>query len=141
MIATNWRVLRLLKNTVPSSVMTAPRLPLIDSRNLLALQFRMMSTNSSRNEDRQQLELNPRSRRINSDQNDDYLPKTTEAQDDMKQSDDLSESLTYSQEYYILHREELLQKRKEKEMEAKFGDYSARLVKRPQKNFLWGFGT
>lgn len=33
-------------------------------------------------------------------------------------------------------------KKKEKEMEAKFGgDYSARLVKRPQKNFLWGFGT
>ena len=28
-----------------------------------------------------------------------------------------------------------------KEEEAKFGDYSARLVKRPQKNFLWGYGT
>lgn len=26
-------------------------------------------------------------------------------------------------------------------MEAKFGDYSARLVKRPKKNFMWGFGT
>ena len=26
-------------------------------------------------------------------------------------------------------------------MEAKFGDFSARLVKRPAKNFLWGFGT
>ena len=26
-------------------------------------------------------------------------------------------------------------------MEAKFGDFSARLVKRPKKNFLWGFGT
>ena len=59
----------------------------------------------------------------------------------LQKSDDLGESLSYSQEYYILHREELLQKRKEKEMEAKFGDYSARLVKRPQKNFLWGFGT
>ena len=34
-----------------------------------------------------------------------------------------------------------MQKRMEKEAEAKFGDYSARLVKRPQKNFLWGFGT
>ena len=49
--------------------------------------------------------------------------------------------LTYSQEYYILNRKEILQKRREKEMEAKFGDYSARLVKRPKKNFLWGFGT
>jgi len=49
--------------------------------------------------------------------------------------------LTYSQEYYILHREEILKRKKEKEEEAKFGDYSARLVKRPQKNFLWGFGT
>ena len=29
----------------------------------------------------------------------------------------------------------------QKENEAKFGDYSARLVKRPQKNFLWGYGT
>ena len=44
---------------------------------------------------------------------------------------ELDEKLTYSQEYYILKREELLAKRKEKEMEAKFGDYSARLVKRP----------
>ncbi len=26
-------------------------------------------------------------------------------------------------------------------MEAKFGDFSARLVKRPKKNFMWGFGT
>ena len=51
------------------------------------------------------------------------------------------EDLTYSQEYYILHREEIVKKRREKEMEAKFGDYSARLVKRPKKNFLWGFGT
>ena len=51
------------------------------------------------------------------------------------------EDLTYSQEYYILHREEILNKRRAKEMEAKFGDYSARLVKRPAKNFLWGFGT
>jgi len=51
------------------------------------------------------------------------------------------ELLTYSQEYYILHKEELLKKRQEKEAEARFGDYSARLVKRPQKNFLWGFGT
>ena len=50
-------------------------------------------------------------------------------------------SLTYSQEYYILNRKEILQKRKEKEMEAKFGDFSARLVKRPKKNFMWGFGT
>ena len=51
------------------------------------------------------------------------------------------EDLTYSQEYYILHREEILANRRAKEMEAKFGDYSARLVKRPKKNFLWGFGT
>ena len=49
--------------------------------------------------------------------------------------------LTYSQEYYILKREEILQKRREKEMEAKFGDFSARLVKRPKKNFMWGYGT
>ena len=49
--------------------------------------------------------------------------------------------LTYSQEYYILNRKEILQRRREKEMEAKFGDYSARLVKRPKKNFMWGFGT
>ena len=34
-----------------------------------------------------------------------------------------------------------MQRRREKEEDAKFGDYSARLVKRPQKNFLWGFGT
>lgn len=26
-------------------------------------------------------------------------------------------------------------------MEARFGDFSARLVKRPKKNFMWGFGT
>ena len=38
-------------------------------------------------------------------------------------------------------REEILAKRRTKEMEAKFGDFSARLVKRPKKNFLWGFGT
>ena len=49
--------------------------------------------------------------------------------------------LTYSQEYYILNRKDILAKRKEKELEAKFGDYSARLVKRPKKNFLWGYGT
>jgi hypothetical protein len=30
-----------------------------------------------------------------------------------------------------LRREELLAKKREKELEAKFGDYSARLVKRP----------
>ena len=40
-----------------------------------------------------------------------------------------------------MNREEILQKRREKEMEAKFGDFSARLVKRPKKDFLWGFGT
>ena len=55
----------------------------------------------------------------------------------------MGEQLTYSQEYYILHREELLARRRLKEQEAKFGgDYnSAKLVKRPQKNFLWGYGT
>ena len=41
----------------------------------------------------------------------------------------------------MLHREEILAKRREKENEAKFGDFSARLVKRPKKNFMWGFGT
>jgi len=40
-----------------------------------------------------------------------------------------------------LNREKLLQQKKEKQEEAKFGDFSARLVKRPQKNFLWGYGT
>ena len=50
-------------------------------------------------------------------------------------------ALTYSQEYYILNREDILAKRREKELEAKFGDFSARLVKRPKKNFMWGFGT
>ena len=45
--------------------------------------------------------------------------------------DELTEKLTYSQEYYILNRERLLEEKKEKEAEAKFGDYSARLVKRP----------
>ena len=54
---------------------------------------------------------------------------------------DPDSNLTYSQEYYILNREEILNKRREKEMEAKFGDFSARLVKRPKKNFMWGFGT
>ena len=49
--------------------------------------------------------------------------------------------LTYSQEYYILNRRDILAKRKEKELEAKFGDFSARLVKRPKKNFMWGYGT
>ena len=44
---------------------------------------------------------------------------------------ELDEKLTYSQEYYVLNRDELLAKRREKEQEAKFGDYSARLVKRP----------
>lgn len=57
------------------------------------------------------------------------------------ESQEKEESLTYSQEYYILNRERLLEERKEREAEAKFGDYSARLVKRPQKNFLWGYGT
>ena len=57
------------------------------------------------------------------------------------QTEELNEKLTYSQEYYILHREEILEKKRQKVEEAKFGDYSARLVKRPQKNFLWGFGT
>jgi len=98
-----------------------------------------MSTNNERNIERSHLEENPKPRKIKTDQHDDYLPRTTEAQDDMnlnlksqeEKNDKLGESLTYSQEYYILHREELLQKRKEKEMEAKFGDYSARLVKRP----------
>mmetsp|Transcript_35277 Transcript_35277/g.54019 ORF Transcript_35277/g.54019 Transcript_35277/m.54019 type:complete len:238 (+) Transcript_35277:266-979(+) len=51
------------------------------------------------------------------------------------------EELQYGQEHYILNREKLVQARREKEAEAKFGDYSARLVKRPQKNFLWGYGT
>ena len=49
--------------------------------------------------------------------------------------------LTYSKEYYLMNREDILNKRREKEMEAKFGDFSARLVKRPKKNFMWGFGT
>jgi hypothetical protein len=40
-----------------------------------------------------------------------------------------------------MNREDILNKRREKEMEAKFGDFSARLVKRPKKNFMWGFGT
>jgi hypothetical protein len=55
--------------------------------------------------------------------------------------DNKTEELTYSQEYYILNRDKLLSQRREKEQEAKFGDFSARLVKRPQKNFLWGYGT
>jgi hypothetical protein len=55
--------------------------------------------------------------------------------------DGLGDQLTYSQEYYILHKEELVERRRLKEAEAKFGDYSARLVKRPLKNFLWGYGT
>ncbi len=58
-----------------------------------------------------------------------------------KQTEKVEEQLSYSQEYYILHKEELAEKKKQKEDEAKFGDYSARLVKRPQKNFLWGYGT
>lgn len=58
-----------------------------------------------------------------------------------EESDPLGEQLSYSKEYYILHREELMERRKQKEAEAKFGDFSARLVKRPQKNFLWGYGT
>jgi ribosomal silencing factor RsfS len=58
-----------------------------------------------------------------------------------KETEKVEEQLSYSQEYYILHKEELTEKRKQKEAEAKFGDYSARLVKRPQKNFLWGYGT
>lgn len=69
-----------------------------------------------------------------------YSSKPTDAQMMAKPAEDESD-LTYSQEYYILDREEILQKRREKEMEAKFGDFSARLVKRPKKNFLWGFGT
>ena len=40
-----------------------------------------------------------------------------------------------------MNRERLLASRREKEQEAKFGDFSGRLVKRPQKNFLWGYGT
>lgn len=51
--------------------------------------------------------------------------------DEEIKDDKIKEQLTYSQEYYILHREEILQRKKEKEEEAKFGDYSARLVKRP----------
>lgn len=58
-----------------------------------------------------------------------------------KVTDKIVEQLSYSQEYYILHKEELTEKKKLKEEEAKFGDFSARLVKRPQKNFLWGYGT
>jgi hypothetical protein len=58
-----------------------------------------------------------------------------------KVTDKIVEQLSYNQEYYILHKEELAEKKKQKEEEAKFGDYSARLVKRPQKNFLWGYGT
>ena len=53
----------------------------------------------------------------------------------------LNEKLTYSQEYYILNRDKLVANRRDKEQEAKFGDYSGRIVKRPQKNFLWGYGT
>lgn len=49
--------------------------------------------------------------------------------------------LTYSKQYYMLNRDEILAKRREKELEAKFGDFSARLVKRPKKNFMWGYGT
>lgn len=64
----------------------------------------------------------------------------TEGQVKAQPAEDDSD-LTYSKEYYLLHREDILQRRKEKEMEAKFGDFSARLVKRPKKNFMWGFGT
>ena len=52
-----------------------------------------------------------------------------------------SSKLTYGSEDYLQHKEEILNKKREKEMEAKFGDFSARLVKRPKKNFMWGFGT
>jgi len=61
---------------------------------------------------------------------------------ELEQEEAESESnLTYSKEYYLMNREDILNKRREKEMEAKFGDFSARLVKRPKKNFMWGFGT
>ena len=46
-----------------------------------------------------------------------------------------------AEDHYILNRDKYVEDRKQKEDEAKFGDYQARLVKRPQKNFLWGYGT
>ena len=52
-----------------------------------------------------------------------------------------SSELTYSSDQYLQHNEVVLNRKREKEMEAKFGDFSARLVKRPKKNFMWGFGT
>ena len=64
----------------------------------------------------------------------------TEEELKSEQAEEGSE-LTYSQNYYILNRNDILQKRREKEMEAKFGDFSARLVKRPKKGFMWGYGT
>ena len=54
---------------------------------------------------------------------------------------DLKDDLTYSQEYYILNREKILEQKREERELAKFGDFSAKLVKRPQKGFMWGYGT
>ena len=64
-------------------------------------------------------------------------------EDEVLKSKDAEEGseLTYSKEYYILNRQDILAKRREKELQAKFGDFSARLVKRPKKNFMWGYGT
>ena len=54
---------------------------------------------------------------------------------------DLQEKLLHEKDHYLLNREKYLEEQKYKQEEAKFGDYQARLVKRPQKNFLWGYGT
>jgi ribosomal silencing factor RsfS len=75
-------------------------------------------------------------------QNDiDHLPEGPEGDEMLEKTETINEKLTYSQEYYILNRERLLQDKQNKFEEAKFGDHSARLVKRPKKNFLWGYGT
>ena len=69
-------------------------------------------------------------------------PEELPSEEEMKSREpEEGSELTYSQEYYILNREEILAKRREKELEARFGDFSARLVKRPKKNFMWGYGT
>jgi hypothetical protein len=48
-----------------------------------------------------------------------------------EEREQIESNLSYSKEYYILNREKLMEQKRVKMEEAKFGDFSARLVKRP----------
>ena len=77
-------------------------------------------------------------------QNDFHLPDNSKLEEVKKAEEERESSGVYIQSSDILYpKEEYKSQREkeEKESEARFGDYSDNIVRRPKKGFLWGLGT